>query len=192
MEDPFVKIYHNQLSKDFCTHLIDKFEQSPLKHPGVVGVGENSGVFNPETKTSTDLLISHHTEFKVEDLFLKDSLDLVMNDYFANLPDKKVPWFSTLSDTGFQIQRTLPGERFIWHCDDNSPSLPLRKLAYIWYLNTVKEGGETEFLHGEKIKPQVGKCLVFPSTWTYQHRGVTPVSNTKYICTGFIVETGLG
>ena len=41
------------------------------------------------------------------------------------------------------------------------------------YLNTLdyNEGGITEFINGRKIKPDIGKILIFPSNWSFVHRG---------------------
>jgi hypothetical protein len=51
----------------------------------------------------------------------------------------------------------------------------------------VNEGGETEFFNGRiKIKPEKGKLLLFPSTWTFMHKGNTPISSNKYIVTGWL------
>ena len=60
-------------------------------------------------------------------------------------------------------------------------------LTYIFYLNTLKgRGGETEFLNGPKVRPVTGKLLIFPASWDCVHRGVSPVSETKYIATGWV------
>jgi hypothetical protein len=61
----------------------------------------------------------------------------------------------------------------------------IRLLTFIWYLNDVTDGGETEFING-KIKPKTGKLLIFPSSWNYYHKGNMPLSNDKYIITGWI------
>lgn len=187
MNDPFFKSYSNQLPETFCSKLITKFDQSSHKHPGKVLQGPIS-CLNLDLKTSMDLCISNYDEFKDEDSFLKHSLDLVMEKYFSDLVGNVPPYFTLLTDTGFQVQRTCPGEKFDWHSDENLCLSYFRRLAYIWYLNDVAEGGETEFVFGKKIKPEAGKCIVFPATWTYKHRGVSPKSNVKYVCTGFIVE----
>ena len=62
-----------------------------------------------------------------------------------------------------------------------------RALTYLWYLNDVDEGGETEFYNGKKIQPQQGKLLLFPSFWTHAHKANVPLSNNKYIITGFVI-----
>ena len=41
------------------------------------------------------------------------------------------------------------------------------------YLNTIKVGGETEFLYQKlKIKPKKGLTLIWPTDWTHTHRGL--------------------
>jgi len=32
-----------------------------------------------------------------------------------------------------------------------------------------------------QVSPECGTILIFPATWTYLHRGNTPISNDKYI-----------
>jgi hypothetical protein len=54
-------------------------------------------------------------------------------------------------------------------------------------LNDVYEGGETEFVDGTLIKPERGKLIIFPAYWNYHHQGRPPISNTKYIVTGWIL-----
>ena len=61
-----------------------------------------------------------------------------------------------------------------------------RKLTFIWYLNDIKDGGYTEFIDGTKIKPEVGKLVIFPASWEFLHRGVPPKSEDKYLCTGWV------
>lgn len=61
-----------------------------------------------------------------------------------------------------------------------------RYFTFIWYLNDIHEDGYTEFIDGTKIQPETGKMIIFPSTWTYTHRGYPPKSEVKYICTGWI------
>jgi hypothetical protein len=58
----------------------------------------------------------------------------------------------------------------------------------MWYLNDVEEGGETEFFGNYKIKPETGKFVLFPATWTYPHAALVPRSGDKYIITGWFYE----
>ena len=62
-----------------------------------------------------------------------------------------------------------------------------RVLAWMLYLNDVDEGGETEFLYQHvRFKPKRGDFLVWPGGFTHTHRGNPPISNDKYICTGWV------
>ena len=55
------------------------------------------------------------------------------------------------------------------------------------YLNSVTEGGETEFLYQKRrIKPQQGRLVIFPAGFTHTHRGNPPLSGDKYILTSWV------
>ena len=61
-----------------------------------------------------------------------------------------------------------------------------RHLVFMTYLNSVDDGGETEFLHQNiKVKPKKGLTLIWPADWTHTHRGVVSPSQDKYILTGW-------
>lgn len=85
-----------------------------------------------------------------------------------------------------KMQRTLPSEGYhIWHCELD-PNVPNRVLAWSLFLNDVEEGGELEFLHQSKrYKPKKGDLLLWPAAFTHIHRGNPPISNEKYIVTGW-------
>jgi hypothetical protein len=79
--------------------------------------------------------------------------------------------------------------KYSYH-DDGAVNTILNKhrvITYLWYLNDVEEGGETEFFGGDfKVKPEKGKLLFFPSFWCFPHRGNQPKSSNKYIITGWL------
>ena len=55
------------------------------------------------------------------------------------------------------------------------------------YLNDVSEGGETEFpMFGLKVKPEMGKTLIWPAEWTHAHLGAIVKTGKKYIITGWM------
>ena len=60
-------------------------------------------------------------------------------------------------------------------------------ITVIAYLNDVEEGGETYFEHFNlKIKPEIGKTLIWPAEWTHAHSGSILKSGEKYIITGWL------
>jgi hypothetical protein len=84
--------------------------------------------------------------------------------------------------------------RYVYHNDfTNEPEKNrYRVITFIWYLNDVTDGGETEFFGGKiNIKPEKGKLVLFPASWAFPHRGKMPISNDKYIITNWFYKTGL-
>ena len=106
---------------------------------------------------------------------------------FTNESDKLRK--TKLEVQGFLIQKYEKGiGKYTYHNDfhitDNKP----RIITFLFYLNDVNIGGETEFMSVNKIQPEQGSILLFPATWTYHHRGNVPISNSKYILTGWMHE----
>lgn len=87
-----------------------------------------------------------------------------------------------------KIQKTEIGQGYhVWHTESYDENTARRLLVYTLYLNDVDEGGETEFLYyPRRVKPVKGRILLFPASFTHTHRGNPPISNTKYIITGWI------
>jgi hypothetical protein len=84
-----------------------------------------------------------------------------------------------------KLARYDAGDYYEWHCDcweTHKQALGWkRQLSSITYLNDNYEGGETEFDCGKVIKPEMGKTLIFPSSWLFPHRGRKVTKGTKYI-----------
>ena len=63
-----------------------------------------------------------------------------------------------------------------------------RVLLFMFYLNDVPDGGETEFVYqNKKIAPKKGSMVIAPGYFTHTHRGNKPVSNDKYILTSWVL-----
>ena len=112
-------------------------------------------------------------------------LNVTLKDYLDKFPCLKYncEWTSGIT----LLQKTSPMEGYhSWHCENSSWVNNSRAIAWMIYLNTVEEGGETEFLyHQVKFKPTRNTALLWPGSWTHQHRGNPPVSGNKYILTGW-------
>jgi len=86
-----------------------------------------------------------------------------------------------------KLQRTRPGGGFHgWHYERDSLITGNRFLAWSIYLNTVIEGGETEFLYKSLRIPAIeGRLALFPVGFAHTHRGNPPLNEDKYILTGW-------
>lgn len=63
-----------------------------------------------------------------------------------------------------------------------------RVLLWMFYLNDVEEGGETEFMYqGRSIAPKKGRLVIAPAGFTHTHKGNVAKSGDKYIATSWIL-----
>ena len=96
-----------------------------------------------------------------------------------------------LRDTGYKMKKHKKNEGFnSWHIDAHPGSSAGKSrdriIAFIWFLNTVEEGGEIEMYTGEKIKTERGKLIFFPANWTYTYNSTMPISEDKYFISGWM------
>ncbi len=87
------------------------------------------------------------------------------------------------------LQKTEPGGGYHqWHDENCNWTFRNRMFAWMIYLNDIEHGGETEFLYQKtRFKPKRNVGFIWPGGFTHTHRGNPPLSETKYILTGWIV-----
>ena len=164
-------------SQEGCNHAINFFEKRVDLHRS----GESGGKVDHDRKKSTDIFLDRNEFTLVEDM-----LQGRIRDYIKKYPfvDTLKPW--DLSPT-FKIQRYKPTEGyFITHCENMGNEDCNRVLAWMIYLNDVKDGGHTVFpSQKRKFQPRRGDVLMWPAYFTHPHHGETSRSDTKYIMTGW-------
>ena len=118
------------------------------------------------------------------------NFDLASNHYLDNTGGRDAFGIDQFRYTQLKIQKTYPTEGYhVWHVEHGSgyKNEP-RALVYSIYLNDVKEGGETEFLHQSvRVKPKKGRIVIWPASFVYLHRGNPPLSGEKYILTSWLL-----
>ena len=87
-----------------------------------------------------------------------------------------------------KIQKTEPAQGYhIWHSENTTKVHTTRLLTWILYLNTIEDGGESEWLYlSKRSKAQEGTLVLWPAGFTHAHRGNPPLKETKYIMTGWV------
>lgn len=197
----FIFINPNSICSDLCDEIISNFENEPDRCDGLTLSGVNKAV-----KDTTDFMIPTNSEKwnKIQKCLLKE-LTKNIEEYINELSkhenyrkttqhsndDFKVLNHKNIIFHCFMVQKYLKNVgRYIYHNDsrivikDNET----RVITYLWYLNDVEEGGETVFWNDYKIKPKKGQLILFPACWTFPHCGKTPISNDKYIITGWLYK----
>jgi hypothetical protein len=194
----FIHEFSNSMPDILCDKLINMYEKSSDKFPGRTLYG-----IMKDVKNTNDLAIPQNEEWAKINAFLYKELMSKLKEYITCIsPEKEIivningiqqpfSYFNEqpLFTNGFLIQKYDKniGE-YVYHNDfaihENKESV--RVLTFLWYLNTIEEGGETEFWGNYTIKPEKGKLLLFPATWNYPHSGKMPISSDKYIITGWL------
>jgi hypothetical protein len=166
-----------------CDKLIEYYESLPERHrDGGLGY---KGIVDTDKKKCREIHLKHEEVLVSHYL---SSLQKVCDEYIKKYPfcNANSPWKVVYS---VKIQKYDPGDAYyVWHCERGGVRLPsgTRHLVFMTYLNDVTDAGETEFFHQKlKVRPQKGLTLIWPSDWTHTHRGVTSMTQTKYIMTGW-------
>ena len=122
---------------------------------------------------------------EINNIINSDILDSWLEEY----PLIETGLYNELYVGQLKMQKTRMTEGYHnWHCEHSKHIKDrLTLLAFMVYLNDVDEGGETEFLYQSKrIKPVRNTFVVWPAGFTHTHRGNPPLSNVKYVITGWI------
>jgi prolyl 4-hydroxylase len=169
---------------NICDKIIKCYKKSKNKTPGVSIISSGQPVVD-DRKKSTEIDLRENHKLCVE---YANLLQNVVEEYIKVFPkcDEYSPW--KISEP-VKVQHYKPNEGFLeWHTERafSVPPYSARHLVYMTYLNDVTDGGETEFYHQKiKVQPKKGLTLIWPADWTYTHRGITSLTQEKYIVTGW-------
>jgi Rps23 Pro-64 3,4-dihydroxylase Tpa1-like proline 4-hydroxylase len=191
----FIYENNNSISPELCEEIISLFEKSQNKYDGLTLGGVNKNI-----KDTKDYIIDKsHSSWSEIYSFLETELAYNISKYFEFIKETNKNLHNignheliskNIEVSNFMVQRYIQNQgKYTYHNDFHIDfeKKSYRVLTYLFYLNHVDEGGETEFYGGDiKIKPKQGKMILFPSSWTYPHSGKMPVSSNKYIITGWI------
>jgi hypothetical protein len=188
----FVLVKDNVFTNEFCDELVEFFENNPEYHH----IGQSMGGLDKDIKDTTDLNMFYRPELmgKYGD-FILSKFNEVVEELLERLPFQNVfPAVTRVfnDDTEYttcQIQKYNKGTGHYnaYHYETDSYGTTPRLFVFILYLNDVAEGGETELLYEKSFtKPKKGRVLVHPAGYPFVHRGLTPISDDKYIVTTWL------
>ena len=172
-----------------CDQLVSFFEENPIEQ----NIGSIGGGIDESQKKTTDI--------SIKPKLLKQEKYKIFKDYIGNVVNcfndykEQWPFLKTIKgmEIGtFNLQKYSPGGHFsAVHTERGSSATMHRVLAFMTYLNDVREGGETAFHHYSiNIKPEKGKTIIWPAEWTHAHSGGLVETGSKYIVTGWIQFSG--
>ena len=195
--DDYILEIPDFLPSDLCASIVRRFENDSRKKHGYFYYDVN-GTMVERDKMNTELMITGlegwsdiDTLFRNYTMKAYDTYMTRLDTYFQKYNDVYHVYDRELSTrrvsfTPFPIQRIDTGGQYDWHHDGNLDA-PYFVQA-LFYLNTLEDGdgGCTEFTNGRKVRPETGKLLVYPCSWTFLHTGGKVLRGPKYICTSTI------
>ena len=196
----FVGVFPNAASKEYCQRCIDRFDLIANGLPGHGGkvlsrqemeknvpqMSKDSDVYNICEDVNDKILLSQTDEL----LNGFDSIVWKCYDEYS----KKYGILNSIArhqiSPYIKIQKYKPSQGYhMWHEENSRVNYANRMLVVALYLNTVKEGGETEFLYQSmRVKPEQGTLLIHPGGFTHTHRGNPPLKGVKYLMNTWIIS----
>jgi hypothetical protein len=179
----FVQCFDGALAPDLCQRMIESFDRLSQFHAR----NARRTVDQLDQSAWTELNVTKVADPSFEKFFREQVMHhlAVYNERVAlTLP---VPPRNRLENLRIKRYSVEAGDRFQPHFDalDYSSN---RYMVFLWYLNDVMEGGETEFCDlGLRIEARQGRLLMFPPYWLFQHAGLPPRSNDKYIISTYLL-----
>ena len=192
--DKFVLEIPNFMPKEVCASIIEKFEADNRKKHGYYYYDIGNRLVTRD-KLNDELTITDCPGWENLHQICVDHIHKAHNAYSNHLIETFKEYnydnhiydrelkYKDISATGIPVQRIGTGGLYAWH-HDGCVSRPFFIQA-LFYLNTLQEnqGGCTEFIDGRKVRPEAGKVLVYPCSWTFPHTGTKVEYGYKYIWT---------
>jgi hypothetical protein len=187
----FIGVYDGYIPDQACDEameLFNKYNEFNKVFSRFTSEGSTQDIKNDKQLFCTPEDLTQE-DFNVNKLkLLMVNFDLALRHYYTETNIKRYTSENIVTDY-VKIQKTLPSQGYhVWHIEHNEPKdMQKRVLAYTIYLNTVEDGGETEFLlQSQRVKAVKGRICIFPAAFPYVHRGNPPLSGEKYIATSWI------
>ena len=182
----FISVHENILSSDECEHYIKLVEHYI-----------SNGLITKEEKAlhNTDHFPINFNNDVNYNILSGDNLSMEFLPKIKDSVDDYLKKFSVLGQEKLLIYDTkakkipIGGGFHNWHYENTGLQVSARKLVIQLYLNTIEEGGETEFLYmNKRIKAEQGRLIIFPAAFTHTHRGNPPIGKDKYIVSTWAVS----
>ncbi|MBP6798075.1 MAG: 2OG-Fe(II) oxygenase [Luteimonas sp.] len=177
-----VRVYDADLPGGFCTRLVQSFHAlERLQQRN--GRGVRAGL---DESAWTELDLGRHADAEFLGFFrhrISGGLARYNRDVSLPMP---VPDSPLLAPLILKRYAADGAERFQLHFDSVNGVCD-RYLVFLWYLNDVRDAGQTSFpLLDLHVAPRAGRLLMFPPYWMFAHEGRASPTQDKYILSTYL------
>jgi len=184
------------IDEKLCDRILNYFYENPQIHqPGMSYFTESDdwsqAVVKPNKniKDSVEILIPYNYFGKPFDEY-RMNLQKVLNNYVERY--NYLASMSPINVNENYILQTYPkgGGFKTWHCENSSPHLCKRVLAFETFLNDVPDGGTMFRDQDITVPAKKGLTLIWPAGYTHVHKGQITEKHEKQIITGWLAYDG--
>ena len=179
-----MRSYDHDLTPAFCAKMVELFH-SAERFQTSNGGASRAGL---EQSAWTELNVTRLSEPGFLGFF-RTRMDAALQRYNADVGPLPIAVPNSPHSADLILKRYAPGgnDRFQVHFDSVN-EVSDRYLVFLWFLNDVQQGGETQFPQlGLKFEARAGRLLVFPPYWMFQHAGLAPLTSDKYILSTYLL-----
>ena len=190
-EKNFISIYDNALTLEECKYLRE-YHDGDDKLLSIRQQGMTLGnVVRKNWKDSYDRYMVMYVEGAYQTNPINNIIAKSIKNYIEEYKEEN-PELNLLDKwvirEAWNLQKYNPGGGYhILHCENyNTGKHYTNILAWMFYLNTVKEGGGTYFSNFDlTVNAVEGRLVIWPAYWTHIHKGIVSKTHEKYIATGW-------
>lgn len=179
----YIQCFDDALAPDLCAQMVGTFEKLSRFHT------RNGRGAMPQLGESawTELNVSKVADDSTQSFFRNQIVEYLQRYNRTLRLSAPIPARDRIEHLRIKRYFAAAGDQFQPHFDSLDYTSN-RYLVYIWYLNDVADGGGTDFPDlGIQVSAKAGRLLMFPPYWMFQHAGLPPKSNDKYIMSTYLL-----
>jgi hypothetical protein len=185
-----IGIFDNYFPNELCDKYLRFFEKITVSEGDTLAYEKKRDNLQGPTDEQLYLINEHyHNELSLTYIG-KDFQAIFWKECYPKYIEKYpiLKEFTKHRILSLKVQKTEKAQGYHnWHNEMMKAGDRNRFMVISLYLNTIKKGGETEFLDQSlRIEPIKNRFVMFPAAYTHVHRGNPPLSGTKYIITGWV------
>ena len=190
-EKIFISIYDNALTSEECKFIRDYHDGDDcllsIREEGMT-LGDT---VQKHWKDSYDRYMAMYIEGAYQNNAINNIIAKSIKEHIEKYKEEN-PELNLLDEwvirDNYNLQKYNPGGGYhILHCENyNTGKHRTNILAWMDYLNTVREGGGTYFSNYDlTVNAEEGRLVIWPAYWTHFHKGIVSKTCDKYIATGW-------